>query len=844
VTGGAAVGVHPAAALVELLFYDCDDCAIDVRLVEDRKGGDCRCTWYDGPADLLPRLHGVSTAAAREGRAVFVGVLPRVRRGDGSRRNLAPGWAAWADVDFCDTPEAELPARLAGLPSPSVVVRSGHGLHLYWLMQERTAPPVLEDLSRRLAARLGADHCFDAARVLRLPGTLNLKGGWGPSGFAVPPGAPVVRVARCDASRRYNPHDFDMLAAAVAPPPSAPRGAPRGARIDGVPPTVAALLARDAHLAETWGGRGRTSGDLSNSGYDLAVAGALCRLGIRDPDALDAAIRARPYAASVGKAARSDRSVRRVVDRALADDTAETAAHPPVSRDTDEPPPHGDDDAPPGRQDDPGPPPVEQGGDDHPTEHLTDLGNARRLVALHGADLRWCPTGAHGGWLCWDGARWAPDAARAVRARAKDVPPAVEREADGAALAATTEARAEGAGTDAAAKAGEEARGRVLRWARHSESAAALAAMVDLAATEPGVVTLADRFDADPWLLNTPSGTVDLRSGTSRLHARDDLLTRTAGAPYGHEGCPTWSRFIARVTGGDAALGDYLRRAAGYTLSGSTREQVFFILHGTGRNGKSTFIETIRHVMGQYARHLPASTFMRRHSEGVPNDLATLPGVRLVTATETPEGRGLDESLVKAVTGGDAIAARFMRAEWFEFVPVLKLWLSTNHKPDIRGTDEGIWRRVRLIPFGVTIPPGEVDPDLPMKLRGEGPGILRWMLDGFAAWLESGLVPPEAVARASLDYRSEMDRIGDYLDQRCARGPGEGPADNGDLYADYVRWCLDNGEHAMAQRSFSASLKDRGLVQDRPHGGQRRWRDLSLRQPTATPPHYPSWDRD
>jgi putative DNA primase/helicase len=332
--------------------------------------------------------------------------------------------------------------------------------------------------------------------------------------------------------------------------------------------------------------------------------------------------------------------------------------------------------------------------------NLTDLGNAERFVAHHGEDVRYCYQWRK--WLVWTGARWERDEAGRVHRLAKETVRSIYREASD--------------------EEDEDRRKALAKHARASESETRIRAMVELAKSE--IPASPDQFDADPCLLNTSTGTIDLRTGALREHRREDLITKLAPVEYDPvAAAPTWETFLKRVLPGEELRG-FVRRAAGYSATGNTSEQCMFIHHGPGANGKSTFQETISAALGDYAMRTPTETLLVKRPGGVPNDVARLKGARFVTASETEEGRRLAESLVKDLTGQDTISARFMWAEWFDFKPTHALHLSTNHKPEIRGTDAAIWRRIRLIPWAVTIPPAEQDRELPEKLRTELPGVL------------------------------------------------------------------------------------------------------------------------
>jgi putative DNA primase/helicase len=358
--------------------------------------------------------------------------------------------------------------------------------------------------------------------------------------------------------------------------------------------------------------------------------------------------------------------------------------------------------------------------------------------------------------------------------------------------------------------------------------------MVELAKSEPGVPVTPERLDADPWVLNVCNGTLDLRTGHLRPHARADLLTKLAPVTYDPGAlCPTWEAFLSRILAGDVALIRFVQKVIGYSLTGSTQEQCLFILYGAGANGKSTLIQTISALLGDYARQTPTESLLVQRGDGVRNDLARLQGARFVSAVEVEGGRRLAEALVKQLTGGDTITARFLYGEHFEFQPMFKLWLAVNHKPVVQGTDHAIWRRLRLIPFTVTIPAAEQDKRLTEKLRAELPGILRWAVEGCLAWQQEGLAPPTAVKRATGDYRAEMDVIAAFIRDCCVVEP-QRQVSTSELYAEYRGWCEQMGESAVTQKAFGTALRERGCTPGRTSGG-RLWVGIALREEETEP---------
>lgn len=460
----------------------------------------------------------------------------------------------------------------------------------------------------------------------------------------------------------------------------------------------------------------------------------------------------------------------------------------------------------------------------------TDVGNAERLVERFGRDVRWCGSMPGDGMLVWDGLRWATDTRRKVDGLARAVAAELHEEATRLGERADDVAREAGAKPTGAQKeqvdaARAEAR-TWLHWARQSEMAPRLEAMVRVARSE--VAVSYEELDADAWALNTRSGIVDLRTGEESRHDRERLCTRLSGGAVGGE-CPTWLAFLRRIMGGDDEMVRFVQRVVGYCLTGSTREQALFILYGNGSNGKSTFLDTVRKVLGDYAVHTRADTFMRDHrTGGVPNDVAALRGARLVTASEPERGAVLNESQIKEMTGDSALTARFMRQDFFTFEPTFKLLLATNHRPIVRGTDHGIWRRIRLIPFEERIADDEKDPELGKKLAAEHDGILRWALAGCIEWQRIGLAPPERVLLATTDYRTDMDLVGEYLSERCVLSPDATVA-NTELWQDFDRWSRERGEKERSQQWLTRALVDRGLRQNPSRKQGRRWDGIALR---------------
>lgn len=441
--------------------------------------------------------------------------------------------------------------------------------------------------------------------------------------------------------------------------------------------------------------------------------------------------------------------------------------------------------------------------------NLTDMGNAQRLVARHGQNLRYCyPWGK---WLIWDGTRWIKDESGEVDRRTKETVRSIYAEV------ATIEEKT--------------LREVLVDHAKRSESDSKRQAMINSARSEPGVAILPADLDRDPWLLNVLNGTIDLRTGELRAHHHEDLVTKLAHVIYDTKAeCPTWWKFLERIFNRNYELILFLQKAVGYALTGITWEQVLFFLYGLGANGKSTFIKVIQALLGDYATQTTSETFMvKRHSNPISNDVADLRGARFVAAVEIESGRHMAEVLVKQMTGGDKLKARFLYSEHFEFDPEFKIFLAANHKPVIRGTDNAIWRRIHLIPFTVQIPEKERDRELPEKLKAELSGILNWGIEGCMNWKDHGLTPPSAVRDATQNYQQEMDTLADFLAECCIIAPGASvPAS--DLYKAYTTWGTDAGEKALlSQRTFGVTLSERGFEGKRGTGGKTVRHGIGLR---------------
>lgn len=443
-----------------------------------------------------------------------------------------------------------------------------------------------------------------------------------------------------------------------------------------------------------------------------------------------------------------------------------------------------------------------------PTEWpLNDRGNAQRLVARHGTDLRFCHQS--GEWLIWDGYRWGPDVTGELMRRAKDVADAMYAEI------------AKGSTKDE--------QEMIFRHARASGGKNALKNMVELAQSEWPIPVALDQLDQQPWLLNCLNGTVDLRTGTLHPHRREDLITKLVPIVYDPKApCTRWEQFLTQIMGEDRDLIAYLQRAIGYSLTGNTTEQVFFVLHGRGANGKSVFLDTLLALLSEHGRRVAFETFITQPYGGSTRmNLAAIAGARLITAAESEENQKLAESLLKDITGGEKQEARLLYHDPFEFRPTAKIWLATNHKPQIRGSDHAIWRRVRLIPFAVTIADEAQDRSLTQRLHEELAGILAWAVRGCLAWQRDGLQTPDAVRLATDAYREESDVLGPFIAEYCVLTPTATVRSKA-LYDAYIAWCEDNHERPVSQKVFGSRLTERGLESRKTTGGKRSWAGIGL----------------
>jgi putative DNA primase/helicase len=443
---------------------------------------------------------------------------------------------------------------------------------------------------------------------------------------------------------------------------------------------------------------------------------------------------------------------------------------------------------------------------------LTDSGNAERLVLRHGANIRYCHP--QNTWWLWTGKRWETDRTGHVMELAK----AVARELYQAAWDIP----------DA------ERKKQTALWAIRSESTDKKRATLASAQSEPGIPVLPEQFDADPWVLNCVNGVVDLRTGELRPHCREDYCTRMAPVRYDPAArSELWERFLEEACGGDRQLIEFLQRAVGYSLTGSTAEEKLFFVHGPAASGKSSFLEAIRSVLGDYAKAADFESFIQRRDAGaIRNDIAELAGRRFVVSIEVDEGRRLAEGLVKLLTGGDTVRARFLYQESFEFTPQFKLWLAANHAPRVRHDDSAMWRRILRVPFEHVIPPERRDPSVKARLKDvqeSGSAIVAWAVEGCLRWQEEGLGIPDVVKEATEQLRLDMDPLRGFIEDCCVLRPDAWMA-AAKLREAYERYCQENGEkRLLSPNDFAEGLRARGCEAERRGKDRTRgWRGIGL----------------
>ncbi len=443
-----------------------------------------------------------------------------------------------------------------------------------------------------------------------------------------------------------------------------------------------------------------------------------------------------------------------------------------------------------------------------PQYKLTDVGNAERFVAMFKDEVKYCAV--YKKWFVWNGKYWEQDNGTIIEYAIHCVRSIY---------------------TDADMLPDGDRRKALIQHAIRSENGNKIKLLITLASGMREILIGAEDWDTDPMLLNCQNGTIDLLSGKLRPFRKEDYITRICSTEY-DESVPTplWTSLLETITKGDADLIHYMHKALGYALTGDTSEHALFVLYGTGRNGKSTFLNVFSKVMNTYAQSTSSETFTQKKNEGVNNDVARLKGARFVTAIEMEENKRLSEALIKAMTGGDKLVTRFLYGEYFEYVPQFKVFLAANHKPIIRDTTNSIWARIKLMPFVNTFTEATRDKRYAEKIMAkELPGILAWAVKGCLLWQKENIKDPPVIEKATAEYRAEMDSFAIFFEECCEVREGA-RVSNKTLRATYDEWCKDNGDYELTQRPFSQKLIEKGFVKKRIAGnGLLEWIGFCIR---------------
>jgi len=738
--------------LLETLFSDGE--GINLRAFTDIPGPDRRPR-SGVYVTIDEAVAAVERAMRLAGYGIFYGVNPRDPDAqDGTAVNVAECRVLWVDLDQEPTP------LLASFPQPTIVVTTSPGRqHLLWKLKEPVTPDESVTLNRALAAAIGGDpKATDIARVLRMPGTLHQKAD------------PVeVTLDFCDPKREYNACDFQTIldelcvAAPVESPATdyAPIPASRQWGLEEI---------RRSHDRVSRAASGSRNSTIYKESFLLGTYAETTQ--ITDPEITASLMAAAVECGAVTDdgAPKCQDAIRRGIAAGRAHPRAARAENPVVAR------------------------------------PFTDTGNAERLVDRHGHEIRYCHPWKK--WHTWRDIQWTIDDVGDVPARIKDTLRAARQSAMNRLRSVPTPpADAPKDHPDRLARAEIQDE---LKFLAASESSRSRASMESLARSEPGVPILIDAMNRDPWLLNVLNGTIDLRTGELRDHSPADLITRCAPVVFDREArCPMWRRVLDRCVP-DLEVQQFLQRAIGYALSGVIAEHGFFFLYGRGANGKSTILNTVLKLLGDYSRTVPVEMFIEAQGDRHPTEIADLHGVRFAVTSEAPLGKSFDESKLKKLTGGDRLEGRRMREDFWQFDPSHKLFISGNHRPRIKGQDDGIWRRVYLIPFNVQIPASEQNPDLPASLADELPGILNWAIAGCMAWRSLGLAPPESVRAASEDYRQSQDALADFFDSCCELVPGV-RQNWPEFFRAYNDYCERNKEKPLGKIILLEHMADRGF---------------------------------
>lgn len=443
---------------------------------------------------------------------------------------------------------------------------------------------------------------------------------------------------------------------------------------------------------------------------------------------------------------------------------------------------------------------------------LTDLGNSERFIDRYQNVVRFCKEQKV--WYIWNGSKWNIDKKNEIQELVKDMVIKMQKEAY--------------------ELSDPEIRNALLQHAKKSQSNASIKNIINLSESNRSINVTGEDLDSNNWLFNVANGTLDLKTGMLLPHNSINLITKISNVKYDETArCPKFMAFLDYILAGNNDLIEYMQKLVGYCLTGSIDQQILPILYGTGSNGKTTFMKVLEGLLGEYCIYSDISSFVASQNSTTRNDLARMKGSRLVLTTEFEHNQNISEALIKKVTGGEKITCRFLYGEYFDYTPTFKIMMATNYKPHIKGTDEGIWRRIHLIPFTVRITEENRKENYAQELLEELSGILNWALEGCLKWQKDKLKKPAAVEEATSDYRIEMDELADFLDA-CCEAASNSKTRSSELFDAYIRWCYENGiKDQLTQKAFSKELEERGYRKKRNNMGTY-WENIALKEDSST----------
>ncbi len=724
--------------------------------------------------DIKDLVKALSNENFVRGKNIHFGVAPRTKTEEngkqtGAEKDIKMINCLWCDADCKREKQPELPTKEVKIKEiekfelpPSIIVDSGLGYQCYWLLKvpipikNRRIFLEVKGLLKGLALKLGGDMAgHDLCRLLRVPGTLNIK-----------PECPIgleAKIIKFEPGLKYG-EEFKKFMVKIEDTGDI------DIQIDDVdiPQRFEKLLQVNKKLKDTYSIKNRPDlKDQTGSGYDMALTNILIKHKFSDSEI--AAILRTSKTGTEKKITEGYLAITIRKGRAFEKERKEKKGLKIITAEDFRP---------------------------------TDLWNSENFYKKWSRQLLYCKK--WNSWLVYREGKWQEDDRNETQELAKKVIMGYYREASEI--------------------LDDKERKRLVNQALKSESQRAIRAMTDLAtSTLPAVP---DDFDQDIYILNLKNGTLDLKTLEFRNHKPEDMLTKIARVNYEPgAGCPKWLAFLDKVFEGKEDITEYIRTSLGYSLTGDIGEQCLYIFYGIAYNGKSTFINVIQEILGDYAINTPFETFLTRRGEHIPNDIARMKGARFVNAIEAGEGKGFNEELLKRLTGRDKVTARFLRQEFFEFHPTCKLWLAANHKPTVKEFSPAFWGRIRLIPFNLTIPEEERIPHYEDILLEEKEGIFNWILEGYKRWKEEGLKVPEEIKEATAQYKDQMDIMAEFIEDCCIESR-LAQATTKKLYKSYNEWCEENKEKPIKSRAFGRRLEERGYKalrigakQDRGWGG-------------------------